>query len=99
MNRRSLILVLGILTALTLATADPAEARGFGNRGGGGVYLGRGGRRPTNARMFGPSFALAPRVNRFSGQSATQFQQRPWYYDRSGPVQYYRPYRPLYSTR
>ena len=26
-------------------------------------------------------------------------QQRPWYYSRSGPIQYYRPYRPLYTTR
>lgn len=99
MNIRSAVVVIGTLAAVVMmGDANPAEARGFGNRGG--AWLRRGtGRSPNQeVRYYGPSFSVAPRSYRRYGQDSTQFQQRPWYYSRSGPIEYYRPYRPLYRT-
>ena len=99
MNIKSLVVVIGIVAAVIMGNANLAEARGFGIRGGASVRLGIGVRRNRAVRYYGPGFYAAPRTNGANRQGTTQYQQRPWYYSRSGPVEYYRPYNPLYRTR
>ena len=99
MYLKSCLVVIGLCAALIMGHATSAEARGFGGRGGSSVRLGVGRTPSRSVRYYGPSFAGAPNNNRSYGQGSTQFQQRPWYYSQSGPYKYYRPYRPLYTTR
>ena len=106
MNIKSLVVAVGVAAGTIVCDANPAQAQGFGRGGGVAVRLGIGGRRNTNVRYYGPGFYAAPGsygVSRsyYGGnrQLATQYQQRPWYYSRSGPFEYYRPYNPLYRTR
>lgn len=96
-----LLLVASVVASVSLmAEPNPARARGIGNRGGTVFRLGmrRGNSLRPPSRYFGPGFYAAPRV----GNSRTGFpnyESTPWYYYRSGPVEYYRPYRTYYRTR
>jgi hypothetical protein len=99
MKSKSFVVVIVVAAAVIGGGVDLAEARGFGFRGGASVRIGIGvgGNRPV--RYSGPAFYAAPRTNRVYRQDSVQFQQRPWYYSRSGSVEYYRPYNPLYRVR
>lgn len=99
MNIKSFVASIGVAAALILCDVNLAAARGFGIRGGTSVRLGIGGARNMNVRFYGPGFYAGPRTYGANRRGATQYQQRPWYYYRSGPVEYYRPYNPLYRTR
>jgi hypothetical protein len=99
MGIKSFVVVFGFMAAVIMGDADLAEARGFGFRGGGSVNAGIGRSRNRAVRYYGPSFAVGPRTYGANRQGTTQYQQRPWYYSRSGPIEYYRPFNPLYRTR
>ncbi len=101
MNIKPFLIVAGVATAVILGDANPAQARGFGNRGGISIRIGIGiGGSPYRApRYYGPGFYAAPQFNRRYRPGGSQYQLRPWYYYRSGPYEYYRPYNQLYRTR
>jgi len=99
MNVKFFLVAIGIVATLILSGANFAEARGFGSRGGASIRIGTGGSSNRAGRYYGPSFSVTPRIGDSYQQGSSQLQQRPWYYSRSGPVTYYRPYSTYYSPR
>lgn len=93
------IVALCVAMVASLCSINSAEARGFGTRGTTSVRIGIVGNSNRTGRYYGPSFSMGPRVEGTSQQGATQLQQRPWYYSRSGPYEYYRPYRSFSRSR
>lgn len=98
MNFKSCFVILGVVACVVvMGEANLAQARGFGNRGGTAVRIGIGRSRNRPPRYHGPAFYAAPRSYGSYRYGSTQFQQRLWYYYRSGPFEYYRPYNPLFN--
>lgn len=99
MKFRFVVFVAWAAAAVSLGNIELASGRGFGSRGGTSLRIGRSGPANQNIRYYGPSFSMGPRVTGSYRSGANQLQQRPWYYSRSGPFEYYRPYNPLYQSR
>jgi hypothetical protein len=99
MTVKSCVVVIGLLCGVILGDANFAQGQGLGFRGGASVNSGIGGRRNRTVRYYGPSFSAGPRTYRAQPQGSIQLQRRPWYYSRSGPIEYHRPYNPLYRGR
>ena len=96
-NCKSLLGVIGAVASALMIMADAKTVQAQfarGNRGGTSfnIGIGRGGYTGRPDRYFGPGFYSAPRFRSYRYGSA-HHAGRPWYFYRSGPFEYYRPYR------
>lgn len=99
--KNSLILVAAIATAVfVFGETAQVQARGIGSRGGTSYRMGisRGNSARQQVRYYGPSSYNAPNLGR-TGAGSANHQMYPWYYGRSGPIEYYRPARTYYRSR